>query len=157
MVYETLPLLKRPDMHQMAELAEDLVSLAYRFGSVVVHASLRCLARYGKVVRDFRCLEVHRDWFGYFSLHTPTNRFGPAWFECRRFKILLVDPVRAPQVRSRPVRFGSVRFGSVRFGSVRFGSVRFGSVRFGSVRFGSVRFGSIWSSSVRFGSVRSET
>lgn len=34
-------------MAQMAELAQDLVSLAYRFGSAVVHASLRCLARCG--------------------------------------------------------------------------------------------------------------
>lgn len=45
-VYETLPLMEHPDVAQMAELAQDLVSLAYRFGSAVVHASLRCLARY---------------------------------------------------------------------------------------------------------------
>lgn len=45
MVYETLPLLKSPDLAQMTELADDLVRLAYRFGSAVVHASLRCLAR----------------------------------------------------------------------------------------------------------------
>lgn len=45
MVYESLPLLKSPNKAQMAELADDLVRLAYRFGSAVVHASLRCLAR----------------------------------------------------------------------------------------------------------------
>lgn len=45
MVYETLPLLERPDLAQMTELTQDLVGLAYRFGSAVVHSSLRCLAR----------------------------------------------------------------------------------------------------------------
>lgn len=45
MVYEALPLMKNPDLTQMTELADDLVQLAYRFGSAVVHASLRCLAR----------------------------------------------------------------------------------------------------------------
>lgn len=45
MVYEALPLFKNPNLAQMTELADDLVHLAYRFGSVVVHASLRCLAR----------------------------------------------------------------------------------------------------------------
>ena len=45
MVYEALPLLKNPNLAQMTELADDLVRLAYRFGSAVVHASLRCLAR----------------------------------------------------------------------------------------------------------------
>lgn len=44
-VYEALPLLKNPHLAQMTELADDLVRLAYRFGSAVVHASLRCLAR----------------------------------------------------------------------------------------------------------------
>ncbi|CAN0422641.1 unnamed protein product, partial [Ectocarpus sp. 12 AP-2014] len=50
MVYEALPLMKNPDLTQMTELADDLVQLAYRFGSAVVHASLRCLARLVRLV-----------------------------------------------------------------------------------------------------------
>ncbi|CAN0109691.1 unnamed protein product [Sphacelaria rigidula] len=50
MVYETLPLLERPDRAQMTELTQDLVGLAYRFGSAVVHSSLRCLARLVQLV-----------------------------------------------------------------------------------------------------------
>eukprot|EP00752_Nemacystus_decipiens_P012313 g10918.t1 len=50
MVYEALPLLKNPNLAQMTELADDLVRLAYRFGSAVVHASLRCLARLVRLV-----------------------------------------------------------------------------------------------------------
>ncbi|CAN0205181.1 unnamed protein product, partial [Discosporangium mesarthrocarpum] len=44
-VHQTLPLMHHADHDQMGELAQDLVHLVYKFGSAVVHSSLRCLAR----------------------------------------------------------------------------------------------------------------